>query len=282
MARNCGEPLGGMRSAWRLSRLQRFRAPLPTLIAIGVLALLSGACDGDDGKPTITVAAASSLRHALPDIAAEFERAYPGVEVELRFAGSQVLASQIDEGAGDDLFISANPLQARRLMSAGLASRPTVVTANVLVVAVPNDGPWLSLRDLALADVRIAAGAPSVPVGALTEIALELVQLQDPETAAALRSKIATQDPNVRIVLSRLELGEADAAFVYASDVEATEGLRLIALPLRTPPNEYVAVLIEDADPAAENLLAWLLAPQAQAIFQLYGFLPSVAGVQAR
>ena len=129
--------------------------------------------------------------------------------------------------------------QARRLMSAGLASRPTVVTANVLVVAVPNDGPWLSLRDLALADVRIAAGAPSVPVGALTEIALELVQLQDPETAAALRSKIATQDPNVRIVLSRLELGEADAAFVYASDVEATEGLRLIALPLRTPPNEY-------------------------------------------
>ena len=193
-----------------------------------------------------------------------------------------MLASQIGEGAGDDLFISANPLQARRLMSAGLASRPTVVTANVLVVAVPNDGPWLSLRDLALADVRIAAGAPSVPVGALTEIALELLRLQDPETAAALRSKIATQDPNVRIVLSRLELGEADAAFVYASDVEATEGLRLIALPLRTPPNEYVAVLIEDADPAAEDLLAWLLAPQAQAIFQLYGFLPSVAGVQAR
>ena len=106
MARNCGEPLGGMRSAWRLSRLQRFRAPLPgnesdrSSRSLGVLALLSGACDGDDGKPTITVAAASSLRHALPDIAAEFERAYPGVEVELRFAGSQVLASQIDEGCG--------------------------------------------------------------------------------------------------------------------------------------------------------------------------------------
>ena len=271
-----------MRAAWRLSRLQRFRAPLPALTVIGVLILLLGACGGDDDEPTITVAAASSLRHALPDIVEGFERAYPGIRVELRFAGSQVLASQIEEGASDDLFISANPLQASRLLGAGLASRPTVVTANALVVAVADDAPWRSLRDLALADVRIAVGSPAVPAGALTEIALQLLELQQPETAQALRRKIVTEDPNVRIVLSRLEFGEADAAFVYASDVEATEGLRLIALPLQTPPNEYVAVLIEEADPAAEDLLAWLLAPQAQAIFQLYGFLPSVAGVQAR
>ena len=271
-----------MRAAWRLSRLQRFRAPLPALTAIGVMILLAGACGGDDDEPTITVAAASSLRHVLPDIVEAFERANPGVKVELRFAGSQVLASQIAEGAGDDLFISANPLQASRLMSVGLASRPTVVTANALVVAVANEAPWRSLRDLALADVRIAVGSPAVPAGALAEIALKLLELQQPETAQALRRKIVTEDPNVRIVLSRLELGEADAAFVYASDVEAATGLRLIALPLQTPPNEYVAVLIEEADPAAEDFLAWLLAPQAQAIFQLYGFLPSVAGVQAR
>ncbi len=271
-----------MRSAWRRWRSRGLRAALRAAGACGVLALLAAACSGDGGAgTTITVAAASSLRHALPDLAAAFERSHPGVELELRFAGSQVLASQIEEGADDDLFVSANPLQASRLLDAGIASRPTVVTANVLVVAVPEDAPWRSLRDLALADVRIAVGAPSVPAGALAAIALQLLEAQDPDTARALRGKIVTEDPNVRIVLSRLELGEADAAFVYASDVEAAEGLRLILLPPQTPPNEYVAVLVEGGDPLAEELLAWLLAPEAQAIFQLYGFLPSVLGVRA-
>lgn len=271
-----------MRAACRLSPSRRLRAPLPALAVLGVLALLLGGCGDGDREPTVTIAAASSLRHVLPDIVAGFERAYPGVEVELRFAGSQVLASQIAEGADDDLFISANPLQAARLLDAGLAARPTVVTANVLVVAVPEDAPWRSLRDLALADVRIAVGAPSVPVGLLSRIALAWVEQQQPDTAEALRDKIATEDPSVRIVLSRLELGEADAAFVYASDVAVSDGLRAILLPPQTPPNEYVAVLIEDAEPAAGELLAWLLSPNAQAIFGLYGFLPSVAGVQAR
>jgi len=271
-----------MRAACRLSPSRRLRAPFPALALLGVLALLLGGCGDGDREPTVTIAAASSLRHVLPDIVEGFERAYPGVAVELRFAGSQVLASQIAEGADDDLFISANPLQAARLLDAGLAARPTVVTANILVVAVPEDAPWRSLRDLALADVRIAVGAPSVPVGALSRIALAWVAQQQPETAQALRDKIATEDPSVRIVLSRLELGEADAAFVYASDVAVSDGLRAILLPPQTPPNEYVAVLIEDADPAAEELLAWLLSPNAQAIFGLHGFLPSVAGVQAR
>ncbi len=271
-----------MRAACRLSLSRSLRAPVPALALLAVLALLLGGCDDGERKPTVTLAAASSLRHALPDIVNGFERAYPGIEVEVRFAGSQVLASQIAEGADDDLFISANPLQAARLLDAGLAMRPTVVTANVLVVAVPEDAPWRSLRDLALADVRIAVGAPSVPVGALSRLALEWVEQQQPKTAQALRDKIATEDPSVRIVVSRLELGEVDAAFVYNSDVAMSDGVRAIPLPPQTPPNEYVAVLIEDADPAAEDLLAWLLSPPAQAIFALYGFLPSVVGVQAR
>ena len=119
----------------------------------------------------------------------------------------------------------------------------------------------------------------SAPVGALTAVALGLLP---PETAEALRRKIATEDPSVRIVLSRLELDEVDAAFVYASDVVATDGLRAIALPPETPANAYVAVLVEDGDAAAEDLLGWLLSVRAQAIFQLYGFLPSTVGVQAR
>ena len=249
-------------------------------LALAVLAALAaGACGGGGGGAEIEVAAASSLRHALPRIVRDFERAHPGIGVGLRFHGSQVLATQIGEGADADLFVSADRAQAERLARAGLAERRAVVAANRLVVAVAEDSPWRSLAGLAASDARIAAGAPAAPVGALAREALALLP---PELARGLRSRIATEDPSVRIVLSRLELGEADAAFVYHSDAALAPGLRALALPPGTPPNEYVAVLLGDADPAAAALFGYLLGPEAQAIFRAAGFLPAVAGVRAR
>lgn len=225
------------------------------------------------------MAAASSLRTVLPRIVQDFQRAHPDARVRLRFDGSQTLATQIEEGVDADLFISANTLQAARLVEAGLARLPTVVTANRLVVAVAEDAPWQTVEELAAADVRIAVGAPSVPVGGLTVIAL--AQL-DAEIRSSLLRDVVTQDPSVRIVLSRLELGEVDAAFVYASDVAVTRGIRALPLPPTVPPNEYVAVLVEGADAQAEELLAFLLGPDAQGLFEAAGFLRAVAGVEAR
>ena len=255
-------------------------APALALLAAAVCAALvlgATSCGGDDGA--IEVAAASSLRHVLPRIVEDFRRAHPDVEVELRFSGSQVLVTQIEEGAAADLFISANALQASRLIDAGLARLPTVVTANRLVVAVAEDAPWRSLEELAAAEASIAVGAPSVPVGALTVIAL--AQL-DPDVRSGLLGSVVTEDPSVRVVLSRLELGEVDAAFVYHSDVALTRGVRALALPPTVPPNEYVAVLIDGADAESEDLLSFLLGPDAQGLFQAAGFLRAVAGVEAR
>ena len=264
------------------SPLRRRTAPTPPgaarALALAVLAALAAGACGESGA-TIEVAAASSLRHALPRIARDFERAHPGLGVGLRFHGSQVLATQIEEGADADLFVSADPLQAERLARAGLAERSAVVTANRLVVAVAADSPWRSLGELAASDARIAAGTPAAPVGALARAALALLP---PELARGLRGRIATEDPSVRIVLSRLELGEADAAFVYHSDIALAPGLRALALPPGTPPNEYVAVLLAGADPAAAALFGYLLGPEAQAIFRGAGFLPAVAGVRTR
>jgi len=237
----------------------------------------AASCGGDDGA--IEVAAASSLRHVLPRIVEDFRRGHPEAQVELRFNGSQLLATQIEEGADADLFISANALQAARLVDADLARLPTVVTANRLVVAVAEDTPWQSIAELAAAEATIAVGSPSVPVGALTVIAL--AQL-DPEVRGGLLRHVVTEDPSVRVVLSRLELGEVHAAFVYHSDVAITRGLRALALPQTVPPNEYVAVLIAGADPRAEQLLTFLLGPDAQGLFQAASFLPAVAGVEAR
>lgn len=237
----------------------------------------ASACSDDDN---IEIAAASSMRHVLPRVVEEFLRAHPDLDVsfELRFNGSQVLATQIAEGASADLFISANAVQAERLVDEGLGSLPTIVTANRLVLAVREESPWYSLSDLVDGDARIAIGSPSVPVGRLTVIALSQL---DRQLARELLAGVVTEDPSVRVVLSRLELEEADAAFVYHSDVALTRGLRTLPLPPTVPPNEYVAVLLEDAKPGTEEFLAFLLTPEAQDLFRAAGFLRAVAGVRA-
>lgn len=248
------------------------------ILALAATLLVGALACGDDDN--IEIAAASSMRHVLPRVVEEFLRAHPDLDVsfELRFNGSQVLATQISEGASADLFISANAVQAERLIDKGMGSLPTVVTANRLVLAVREESRWYSLSDLVDGDARIAIGSPSVPVGRLTVIAL--AQL-DRQLARELLAGVVTEDPSVRVVLSRLELDEADAAFVYHSDVALTRGLRTLPLPPTVPPNEYVAVLLEDAKPGTEEFLAFLLTPEAQDLFRAAGFLRAVAGVRA-
>ena len=223
--------------------------------------------------------AASSLTEVLPPIVERYREQRPSVEFDLNFAGSQTLATQIEEGAPADLFISANPVQAERLLAAGLAERPAVIAENRLIVAVREDAPWRTLEAAAEAGVQVAVGAPGVPVGALTVTALELLA---PEVAAALREQVVTEDPNVRVVLSRVELGEADAAFVYRTDLSAARGVRALELPEAVPSNQYVAVLVVDRrvgdiDHAAA-FLDFLGGEQATALLRAAGFLPPGTG----
>ncbi len=229
--------------------------------------LLTG-CGGGDA---IGVFAASSLADVLPSIMERYRDQHPGVEFELSFAGSQALATQIEEGAPASLFISANPVQAERLVAAALAEQPAVIAENRLVIAVREDAPWRSVEELAAADVLIAIGAPSVPVGALTQLALDGLE---PSVAAALRAKVVTLDPGVRFVLSRVELGATDAGFVYHTDLVAAPSLRAIELPPETPRNRYVAVLVSAGDGRAADVLEFLLGEEAQTLLREAGFLP--------
>ncbi len=221
--------------------------------------------------------AAASLTDVLPSIVERYREQHPDVDFEFSFAGSQTLAAQIEEGAPADVFISAQPVHARRLIDAGLAERPLVLAENRLVVAVCEDAPWRTVEELAAAGVRVAVGAPSVPVGALTESALESL---DPSVAAWVHEHVVTQDPSVRVVLSRVELGEAEAAFVYHTDLAAAPALRAIALP-GTPSNEYVAVLVPgdgEVDERAAAFLAFLDSDEARALLLDAGFLPVSSG----
>lgn len=244
------------------------------LVAVGLLAL---ACGGGDGE-RVRVLAASSMTDVLPLIAERYGEVHPEVDIEFIFAGSTTLATQIEEGLPADIYIAANRTQAQRVLSAGLGVEGTVIAENTLVIAVAEDAPWRSVEELASAAPRVAVAAPGVPVAVLTEIALAAL---DPAVAGPLRAGIVTRDANVRVALSRVETGEADAAFVYSTDLVTARNVRAIALPSQLPRNTYIAVLVtNDGEPpsaAATGFLAFLRGAEAAAVFADAGFIPVAA-----
>lgn len=235
---------------------------------VGLSTLVAAACSGD----RTTVFVASSLTEVMPALIEGYERQGGAGDFDLSFAGSQTLAAQIVEGAGADLFVAANPQTAARVIDAGLSGRAEVLMENRLVVAVAADSPIATIEGLAEPGLRIAVGAPDVPVGALTISVLELLAARDAATALGVRANIVTEDPNVRVVLSRVELGEADAAFVYATDVLAAEDVRAIELPAGAPRTEYVAVLLEGGSVEAASLFDYLLGDDAAEVLRAAGF----------
>ena len=233
------------------------------IVLVLAAALLVGGCTDDD---TIRVFAASSLQDVLPEILDAYAETHD-TEIEAQFGGSQALATQIELGAAAAIFLSANELQLDRLEDDGLVASRTPIAANRLVIAVPTHSPIEGIEDLAESRLRIAVGAPDVPVGALTERALASLEesIRD-----AIRANVVTEDPNVRIVLSRVELGEVDAAFVYWTDVITVADLRPIELPAAR--NVYVGAVLDGAPAEADDLLAFIAGDASEAIWRDAGF----------
>lgn len=253
------------------------------LAPVILAATLVAACGGGTGSDerTLLVFAASSLDETLPGLVELFEAERPGVEVAVVFGGSQLLATQVEEGAPADVLLSADRLQAERLDAGGIAARLLPFATNVLVGVVPEESRVASIEALAEPGLRIAVGASDVPVGALTRSALALL---DPEIAMGIRGNVVTEDPNVRVVLSRVELGEVDGAFVYETDAARGRAfgggvLRVIPLPEALPPNEYVAVALDGASAGgdADAFLNFLAGEKAQGSLRAAGFWPPPA-----
>ena len=185
-----------------------------------VLVLLAGAgwTTGRTDDP-VTVYAAASLTEVLPRIA-------PGARAQ--FAGSNQLALQIRQGAPADVFASASPVYTQDLFRDGLVERPRAFATNSLVLAVPKRNPARihSVADLARRPkLKLVVAGPKVPVGLYTREVLKRLGL-----LRVLR-KTVSQEPDVKGIVGKLALGEADAGFVYATDVRAASG-RLVAIPL--------------------------------------------------
>lgn len=269
-------------------RPSRVRRPLVVALAL-VASTGLAACGSDDEdasstggsggeRPTLTVRAAASLTGALTACTKE----YAPARVRLSFAGSDELAAQIRKGAGGDLFAAANATLPQELAKEGKVGTPVRFAGNELVLAVPAEGAKVdSLQAIADGDdVRLAVGAPSVPVGSYTRTALGRLPAAQRD---AILGRVRTEEPDVGSVLAKLQQGVVDAAFVYRTDVTATKGaVTAIALPTAIRPKvSYEAAVVTGSgqEQAATALLEDLRDGTCGRTLRAAGFLaPGAAG----
>lgn len=224
--------------------------------------------NGSAIEGTLTVLAAASLTDAFTDVAAAFEAAHPGVHVELSFDGSSALATQILGGAPADVFAAADRSNLDKVVDGGAAAGEAVVFAtNALQIVVEQGNPLgvTGLGDLA-SGLRLALCAPEVPCGRYAAEAFERAGLAVPAASA---------EENVKGVLTKVALGEADAGIVYVTDVRASADVTGVDLPAEHQvPASYPAVALAEAPnpAAAAAFLGYLTEPAAAAILGSYGF----------
>ncbi|NDU73963.1 molybdate ABC transporter substrate-binding protein [Actinomadura sp. DSM 109109] len=195
------------------------------VLSLAVLAACGDVSDGDSsgtrnagGGETVTVFAAASLTEAFTELGRAFESAHPGVRVRFEFGGSSTLAQQITQGAPADVFAAASPATMKTVTGAGDASgRPRVFTRNRLVIAVPKGDPGkvAKIGDLGRPGLKVVLCAAQVPCGAAAGTAL---------AAAGVKVEPVSREKDVKAVLTKVGLGEADAGLVYRTDVKAGRG----------------------------------------------------------
>lgn len=242
--------------------------------------VLAGGCTGTSAreeKVTLSVFAASSLTDVMPELAETFERAHPDVDLRVTFAGSQVLRLQIEQGASVDVYASANDAHMNALEDSGHVLRSHMLASTDLVIIVPPDNPaGIERFDQLTQAERIVVGTRFVPIGAYTDAVLNnaSVVLGD-DFAAGVRDRIASMESNVRLVRAKVELGEADAAFVYRTDALNRDRVRVVPIPdeVNVEARFRIALTSETRrGPEAERLLDFLASPPAREIFRAHGF----------
>jgi molybdate transport system substrate-binding protein len=224
--------------------------------------LLAGCGGGNANADEATVFAASSLADVAPAVD-------PDATVVL--GGSNDLAAQIRDGADADVFLSASATPVEELQAAGLVGEPVAFASNRLVVVVPAEGAVAQLADLARPGTKLVLGAEGVPAGDYAREALAAAGLD-----AALERVVSLED-DVKGVLGKVALGEADAGIVYATDAKAAgDDVRTVAIPERWQPEiRYFAALVEPASGAGRAYLGRLQGEEGLGALSEAGFLPA-------
>lgn len=240
------------------------------MLAAALLAIpMLGGCAANADE-AVTVYAAASLGDAL----AELQRAYGPMTTSL--GGSNALRVQIEQGAPADVFLSADTEQMDELAASGHVDGDRVAFAhNSIVLVTPRKGSRVhTWHDLAKRGVQIVAAGRDVPIQAYADQLVDLLaQRPDapPAFATAVEGNVVSREDNVAAVLARIELGEGDAAFVYASDAGGKD-VRRLPLPEDVPAT-YVGAAVRGGNTTqARRFLEWLQGSEAQTILRDHGF----------
>ncbi len=217
------------------------------------------------------VFAAASLKPTFTELAKQFEAAHPGVKVVLSFGGSDTLAAQIKQGAPVDVFAAANNTTMQTVVSSDDAKSPVNFAKNVLEIAVAPGNPngIKTLADVAKPGLKLALCAKTVPCGSAAQKAF---------AAAGIDAKPVTYEQDVTSVLTKVELGEADAGLVYRTDVKAAAG-KVVGVDFAEADkavNTYpIAQVGTGKNPnAGKAFEAFVLSPSGQAVLHAAGFEP--------
>lgn len=252
-------------------------------------AFLLASCTREEAAPApvrLTVFAAASLRESFEALARSFEAGHPGTRVALSFGGSQELRTQVEQGARADVFASADAAHLEALGRAGhLAEEGRVFAHNtpVLVVSAAAVPPIASLAELPRAR-RIVLGAAEVPIGRYTARLLDNAAARlGADFRARVEARVVSRELNVRQVLAKVALGEADAGVVYRTDARtaAPDAVRVVELPadVNVVADYPLAPLKASAHPAlARAFVAHVLSPEGQAALARAGFTPVGTG----
>jgi molybdate transport system substrate-binding protein len=263
---------------------------IASALAVGLLLAMSeGATAAEVPRiqGELTVFTAASLTDAFKEIAAQIERANPGTKLTFNFAGSPTLRTQLAQGARADVFASADePNMYGAERDGTISGEPQIFARNLLVVVVPANNPAgiNTLHDLAKPKLKLVLTNKDVPVGNYARQALDKMS-RDPafgkDFSTRVLANLVSEETNVKQVVSKVQLGEADAGIVYATDVTPAIGsaVRVIQIP---PEFNVIAKYPIAAVKGARNALGarafieYVLSPAGQAILARYGFL--VAG----
>jgi molybdate transport system substrate-binding protein len=250
------------------------RSWLRSAAVLLVVAMLAAACDDDDAaggsaaSNEIKVFAAASLTAAFNELGPQFTAAN-GTKVTFNFAGSQALATQIQQGAPADVFASADTANMDKVED--LVGAPQVFASNLLQIVVEKGNPKgvKGLGDLAGGDRKVVLAAPEVPVGKYAQQALD---------QAGVTVEPVSQEDNVKAVVTKVSLGEADAGIVYATDVTAggdeVEGVDIPEQQNVVATYPIATVEASGNQAKARAFMDLVLSAQGQQVLHRYGFLP--------
>jgi len=235
---------------------------------VAVAALFVVACEASGGgERTLTAFAASSLTEVFATVELEFEADHPDVDVVVNLAGSSTLATQLLAGAEADVFASADTIQMDRVTEELVPIvGPQVMATNSLVLVVEEGNPAQigGVEDLARDDLVVVLGAPEVPVG---RYASELLE------EAGVEAVEASYEANVRTVLSKVELGEADAGIVYRSDVGSADVDAIeIARQLNVTATYPIAAFDAGEPDLAASFVDFVMSAEGESILAEAGF----------